>query len=52
MKRGWLTGTAVVVLMTGLVLVLHMAHVLPLPAAPPYLNGDQIWITPKNPWTW
>ncbi len=52
MKRGWLIWSSVVVFLGILVVILHATHVLPLPPAPPYRNGEQNWVTPKNPWTW
>jgi hypothetical protein len=52
MKRAWLRWTAVIVFLGALVVVLHATHVLPLPPAPPYRNGDQNLVTPVNPWTW
>ena len=52
MKRAWLFWLSVVVGLTALVFVLHATKVLPLPAAPPYKNGENQWITPENPWTW
>jgi hypothetical protein len=52
MKRAWLMWTAGIALLGALVVVLHATHVLPLPPAPPYRNGDQNLVTPRNPWTW
>jgi hypothetical protein len=52
MKRAWLIWTTAVVFLGALVVILHATHVLPLPPAPPYVNGEKITVTPRNPWTW
>ncbi len=51
-KRAWIIGISAVVGLAAIVIVLHATHVLPLPPAPPYENGEHEMVTPKNPWTW
>jgi hypothetical protein len=50
MKHTALIWSCIVVALAALVVLLHVAHVLPLEPAPPYKNGDGVWITPSNPW--
>ena len=52
MKRTALIWSCIVVVLAALVVLLHVARVLPLEPAPPYKNGDGVWITPSNPWSW
>jgi len=52
MKRGGLVWLSAFVLLAAVVVILHATHVLPLPPAPPYKNGEGVMVTPSNPWTW
>ncbi len=52
MKRTALVWLSALVVMAAVIILLHATHVLPLPPAPPYKNGDGVMVTPSNPWTW
>ncbi len=51
-KRKVLVWFGIILGLAALVVILHATHVLPLPPAPPYKDGEGNMITPKNPWTW